>query len=92
MSKKSNYIGLMAASLAMSSGDDTFCIPKQEPFKVGPCGKGSAPRLRRKKVGNHFSYCIPARKKNKAEAQAQQTTAAGVPRVSVCDGGNFMIG
>lgn len=75
MSNKSSYIGLMAAMLAMSSGDDAFRIPKQQPFKVGPCGKGSAPRLKRKKVGNHFSYYEPARKKNKAEAQAQQTTA-----------------
>jgi len=73
MSSKGNYIGLMAAMLAMSSGDE-FHIPKQMPFKVGPCGKGSAPCLKRKKVGNHFSYYVPARKKNKEEAQAQQTT------------------
>lgn len=80
MSKKSDYIGLMAAMLAMSSGDDTFRIPRQEPFKAGSCGNGSVRlilvhRLKRKKVGNHFSYYVPARKKNKAEAQAQQTTA-----------------
>ncbi len=54
MRKKCNYLGIMAAVMAMPH--DVYSVPKPVPFKVGPGKKVKSGKIKRKKVGNHFVY------------------------------------
>jgi len=54
MRKKCNYLGIMAAVIAMQH--DVYSAPKPVPFKVGSAKKVKSGKIKRKKVGNHFVY------------------------------------
>jgi hypothetical protein len=54
--RRADIIGVLAAVAAMS-GDEAFAaMRKPEKFAVNSNASIGAPKLRRKKVGNHFSY------------------------------------